>query len=91
MFLLVFLLNIALAGEAEDKAIEAAYIQTGLKRYTDLMNDYVSNNYINKSPILRNGSGLYMIYRNRCLRFEYGPTRSEVGLDTSKVEWVIKL
>lgn len=91
MVLLVFLLNLCLAGEPEDKAIEAAYIQSGLKYYSDGTLNYLNNNYINKSSILRNGSMLYMVYRNRCTKFEYKWARAEVGLGMAKIEWVFRL
>ena len=91
MILLLLLYNLCLAGEPEDKAIEAAYIQSGLKHYSDGTLSYLNNNYINRSSVLRTGSGMYLIYRNRCVRFEIGNVKNEIGLDSLRVEWVIKI
>ena len=68
-------------------AIEASYKQTGLENNVNDLSRYLANNYINRNIVLRDISGLYVIYRNQCVKFDAKPFSFEVRPDNGKIEW----
>lgn len=87
--LLLFIASTLLhAGEAEDKAQEAAYIQIGLKNEVDKVGRYAetwaNETFISKSKVLQTGLGAYWVYRNQCVKWRFDS--NTVNLYTNKLE-----
>lgn len=76
-------------GEPEDKALEAAYIQTGVKGEVDRVGQYVervaSEKVLSKSALLRLGVAAYASYRRQCVKWPW-TDRLSVTLYQDKVE-----
>ena len=67
LFALLLVLPQSQGDEATDKALEAAYIQTGAKADVDLATrwgeKWANDNIVNKSSIFPVGLGAYWVYR----------------------------
>lgn len=81
--LYLFLIGSVFASEAEDKAIEAGFIQSGLKANVELIGRYV----VKKYPVMKDASVFYLTYKNRCVKFNIIETSVELKEDRINLGW----